>query len=112
MITANIANADTPGYKAKKVEFEEELAKLIRNGNTGNLQLTRTHASHLPLSRSSVIPYQITEDTDSIMNNNQNNVDIDAEMAGLASNQLAYQFMIDKVSGHYNKYKKLLADMK
>ena len=29
LINSNIANAETPGYKAKKVDFEEALAKAI-----------------------------------------------------------------------------------
>ncbi|MFC4101603.1 flagellar basal body rod protein FlgB [Paenibacillus xanthanilyticus] len=112
-ITANIANADTPNYKAQKVVFEDELAKLIQGGQTGRVQLNRTHEQHLPLrAGTSVIPYKTVQDHTTAMNNNGNNVDIDGEMANLASNQLAYHFMIDKVSGHYNKYKKLLADLR
>ncbi|TYP79270.1 flagellar basal body rod protein FlgB [Paenibacillus methanolicus] len=112
-ITSNIANVDTPNYKAQKVVFEDELAKLINGENTGQVQLNRTRENHLPLSAgTSVIPYNTVQDHATAMNNNRNNVDIDAEMVNLASNQLAYNFMIDKVSGHYNKYKKLLTELK
>ncbi|MFB9328032.1 flagellar basal body rod protein FlgB [Paenibacillus aurantiacus] len=112
-IAANIAHADTPGYKARKVVFEEELAKQINGSHTAQVRLNRTHADHLPSgTESRTIPYKTIQDHRTAMNNNRNNVDIDAEMVNLASNQLAYQFLADKVGGHYNKYKKLLADLK
>ncbi|MCR2805782.1 flagellar basal body rod protein FlgB [Paenibacillus soyae] len=113
MISENLANAETPGYKVKSVVFEEELEKMINKGNGDNLQLSRTHEKHLPLSSgSATIPYKVVEHSHTTMNNNRNNVDVDKEMANLANNQLAYNYMIDRVSGHYNKYKKLFADLR
>lgn len=114
VITNNIANADTPNYKKKSVAFEEELRRMIENGNTQKLDLKQTHPKHLPAkdANPSVVPYRIIEHTDTTMNNNRNNVDIDIEMADLAENQLLYNYMVDRVSGHYKKMKNLLQDLK
>ncbi|WP_339278129.1 flagellar basal body rod protein FlgB [Paenibacillus sp. FSL W8-0426] len=114
VITNNIANADTPNYKKKSVAFEDELRRMIENGNTPELDLKQTHPKHLPAKapHSSVVPYRIVEHTDTTMNNNRNNVDIDIEMADLAENQLLYNYMVDRVSGHYKKMKNLLQDLK
>lgn len=113
LITENIANAETPGYKVKSVVFEEELEKMIGAGNGDNLRLNRTDKRHLPQnSGKGVVPYTIVEHDQTTMSNNRNNVDVDKEMANLAENQLMYNYMIDRVSGHYNKYKRLLSDLK
>ncbi|MFC9707203.1 flagellar basal body rod protein FlgB [Paenibacillus sp. NPDC056933] len=112
--TENIANADTPNYKKKSVEFEEELRRIIENGKTENLDMHRTHPKHFPVSNpaSSVVPYRIVENNETAMNNNGNNVDIDMEMANLSENQLLYNYMVDRVSGHYKKMKNLLQGLK
>jgi flagellar basal-body rod protein FlgB len=113
LIAENLANAETPGYKVKSVVFEKELEKMIGAGNGDNLQLNRTDKRHLPQnSGSGVVPYNIVEHSQTTMGNNRNNVDVDKEMANLAENQLMYNYMIERVSGHYGKYKKMLTDLK
>ena len=91
----------------KSVEFEEALRRIVENGTTRELDMHRTHPKHLPAKdlNSSVVPYRIVENNETTMNNNGNNVDIDAEMANLSENQLMYNYMVDRVSGHYNKMK-------
>ncbi|MCG7377269.1 flagellar basal body rod protein FlgB [Paenibacillus sp. ACRSA] len=109
----NIANADTPNYKKKSVEFQEELRRIVEQGNTDHLNLHRTHPKHFPVSTPGpVVPYRIVENNNTTMNNNGNNVDIDKEMSNLAENQLMYNYMVDRVSGHYKKIKNLLNDLK
>lgn len=113
-IADNIANADTPNYKSKSVEFREELRRAIENDTAGELEIKRTHEKHLQIKDpgASIIPYRITQNSDTAMNNNGNNVDMDIEMANLAENQLMYNYMVDRVSGHYSKIKNLLQDLK
>lgn len=110
----NIANVDTPNYKRKAVVFEEELRSIIDKKTGNELEMHHTHAKHIPLKGTGeyIIPYKIVEQTDTKMNINGNNVDLDAEMAKLSENQLMYNFMIDRVSGHYTKYKELLQSIK
>ncbi|WP_440117566.1 flagellar basal body rod protein FlgB [Paenibacillus sp. QZ-Y1] len=114
VITNNIANADTPHYKKKTVEFQEELRRIVENGKTDSLDMKRTHQKHFPISNpgASIVPYRIVENNETAMNNNNNNVDIDIEMANLSENQLLYNYMVDRVSGHYKKMKNLLNDLK
>lgn len=39
MIAANIANANTPGYKAKDISFQDDLANALQGGsNSGRVQ--------------------------------------------------------------------------
>ncbi|WP_426334308.1 flagellar basal body rod protein FlgB [Paenibacillus silvae] len=113
-ITNNIANADTPNYKSTTVEFQDELRRIIENGKSGQLQMQRTHEKHFPISNpnASIVQYRVMQNNETAMNNNNNNVDIDREMALLSENQLLYNYMADRVSGHYKKMKNLLNDLK
>lgn len=113
VIANNIANVDTPQYKAQSVVFQEELRKRLAAEDGRTLQLRRTHPKHLPHKADlTAVPYKIVESSDTVVNNNLNNVDIDAEMASLAKNQLAYNVIVDRVSGHYRKHKQLLTDLR
>lgn len=93
----NVANNDTPYYKRSDVLFEELLdQEMNRMAITGR----RTNLKHIPIGASaSVKEPQIVQDTDSVMNNNLNNVDIDAEMSLLAKNQLRY-YVISQQATH------------
>ncbi len=113
VISNNIANVDTPGFKSQSVVFQDELRRQLGRDNENTLPLRKTHPKHLPLHRSSAgVPYQVIHNEDTIQNNNGNNVDIDKEMAELAKNQLAYNVIVDRVSGHYSKLKKLITDLR
>ncbi|MEK5445287.1 flagellar basal body rod protein FlgB [Paenibacillus sp. FSL R7-0331] len=113
-IAENIANADTPNYKKKTVEFEEQLRRVINSGSQQELDVRRTHDKHISIrdTGAPVIPYKISRTSDTAMNNNGNNVDVDQEMAILAQNQLMYNYMADKVSGHYTKIRDMLQNLK
>jgi len=84
---SNIANLDTPGYKAKEVTFQEELSS--------SMQLASTDSSHLtaPSAASSM---QLVE-TEGTIKPNGNNVDLEHEMSEMTKNGLQYvmlaQFM-------------------
>lgn len=49
VLAANIANADTPQYKARDFDFSKELAQAMESGRSkGGLNLTTTSEGHLP----------------------------------------------------------------
>lgn len=53
VLAANIANADTPNYKARDIDFGSEYKKAVENsersqGSRDGLALDRTSARHLP----------------------------------------------------------------
>ena len=41
IIASNIANADTPGYKAKRLEFEQALARAINLDDKNGMYVTQ-----------------------------------------------------------------------
>ena len=81
VISSNIANMDTPGYKAKEALFEKEL--------NSRLKLTATNPGHLSKSPGQPL-YKTVNDPYSRIGNDSNTVDIDREMMKLSQNQLLY----------------------
>jgi flagellar basal-body rod protein FlgB len=85
----NIANVDTPGYKAQIVSFESQLQGAL-DGQPG-LPLQTTNVSHMTHGAAPGTPLVSVDRRDSELRNDGNNVDIDVEMTALAETSLRYQ---------------------
>ena len=91
VMTSNIANIDTPNYKAFEVVMEDELKK--NNRSAGPIELVRTSSRHLSGRYSSSNPAKI-KTVDSSGNNfraDGNTVDLDRTMGKLAENTILYR---------------------
>ena len=94
-IADNVANLNTPGYKAAKVSFESELQRQLQTG--GQSRLVRTNPRHLGPETSSM-GVTVTRDMSKSMRLDGNNVDIDLEMARLAETVINYNTVSELVS--------------
>ena len=102
VISNNIANADTPGYKASEVQFEDVLVSAISGSE---LELKTTREGHITKATSNLDklePEVITEENTSYRYD-ENNVDVEAEMVSLAQNTLQYYTMVSKINSEFNK---------
>ena len=98
VIVNNIANVDTPYFKRSEVSFET-LLKQQMSGASNELTGIRTDERHFVIGPTNNIPdLKITKDETTSMNNNQNNVDVDQEMALLAENQLRYNAYVTQIN--------------
>jgi flagellar basal-body rod protein FlgB len=97
-IASNIANADTPNYKAKDVEFND----ILKSELSSSLTAKRTDPRHISFEQEQKSSYQFVQRNNTTFNHNGNNVDIDKEMADLAQNQIYYQSLIDRINGKFN----------
>jgi flagellar basal-body rod protein FlgB len=98
VVADNIANVQTPGYRAQEYRFEELLT-----GAQRRLEGARTHTAHLPLGKrdlAETVGEQRDLATD--YDNGVNNVDIDREMTGLATNDLSYRLATRLLGMKYN----------
>lgn len=102
VLTNNIANIDTPNYKAKKVSFRNLLDQ-----ETSNLEAVKTDYRHVDFTGSGD-DYSIVFSSDTSYQQNGNNVDIDKEMTDLAENQINYQALVERMSGKFNSLKTVL----
>ncbi|MCJ7508350.1 MAG: flagellar basal body rod protein FlgB [candidate division Zixibacteria bacterium] len=88
LISSNIANVSTPGYKPKDIEFTKELSSCLDKTKTTG---TRTNPAHIPLGQNKDKSPEVVA-SESANPNNVNSVDIDKEMGNLAENELIYKF--------------------
>ncbi len=102
VISNNIANADTPGFKAQQVAFEDLLKQHL--SNQSNFVGNRTDPRHIVIGDPTVGPTpQIVENTDTVMQNNGNNVDIDQEMTNLSKNGLWYYTLTQQLDSQFQQ---------
>ncbi len=105
ILTNNIANVDTPGYKRQDVTFETYLAAAIQSG--GNPSSTLTHrVKNADLSKAITRVYE--DHAGYSYRLDGNNVDIETENVEHASNQLEYQALIDSMNNEFNRIKTAL----
>ncbi len=94
----NIANVQTPGYRAEKVKFEELLDR-----NSMSITGTTTDPRHIPIGVRD--PMDVTEEVveaNEGFDNGINDVDIDNEMTNLATTDLSYRMATRLLSMRYN----------
>lgn len=111
VISNNLANINTPGFKRSEVEFEELLAKEIYGEKPdGRLKMVRTHDKHLPMEPKRFrATEQIELDSSTTMRVDKNNVDVDIEMASMAKNQLYYNALARQLGGHLTRLKNTIS---
>lgn len=85
VITANIANAETPQYRAQDLSFGKELENAFQSNDR---VLTRTDSGHLDIAQNENATY--IPDYSGTTKADGNNVDIDMQMTQLAQNGSDY----------------------
>lgn len=100
VISQNISNVDTPGYKRKDVEFESILQKEIKKSEGNELNLRAIEPKiYIDYSNSS---YRL----------DGNNVDIDVEMAEEAKVSARYNALITRVNSQLGRFSTILQNLK
>jgi flagellar basal-body rod protein FlgB len=106
LLASNIANADTPNYKAKDIDFASALQGAM-SGNKANLPLAATSTNHLGgTTGQSVMGAPVMYRNVLQPSADGNTVDMDVERAQFADNALRYEASVAFVSG---KVKDVLA---
>ena len=109
VISNNIANVNTPHFKRSAVNFEDLLAQELHLDDDGRrLDIVRTHDRHLPIPIHGKVNAVVEEDQTTTMRVDDNNVDIDIEMAALSKNQLYYNAMATQLGGFMTRMKNVI----
>lgn len=99
ILAANIANADTPNYKARDLDFAAAL-KGAMGAADGPVKLRRTSARHLDASAATGMSAGLNKYRSAVQPSlDGNTVDPDVERAHFADNALHYQFLLDRAGG-------------
>lgn len=95
---SNIANAETPGYKAKKLDFEDALARAL--DVDGQLAMKSSDSQHFNVGGGGFnnLQPEIYEDSNGIVSPDGNNVDRDQEMAEMAENKHMYDATVQLIN--------------
>ena len=102
-IAHNIANQDTPGYKAKRVDFESHLRREIEAARRGSTPARETVSR---LRGTEVREYELQGQSVRI---DGNNVEIDSEFIEQARLQIQYNAVMQKVNGYYSNLKYVIS---
>ncbi len=93
VLAGNIANADTPGYKAQDVDFASALkqARVVQ---------TAAHSAHLPLAGGADSKAAVVFRAAEQPSIDGNTVDLDRERANFADNAMRYEATLRFINGH------------
>lgn len=88
IIASNVANADTPGYKAQKLEFENALRNALEI--SGRLKMEASSPEHFNKADPGHIDPEIYDNPNGVVHLDGNTVDRNAEQVAMAENQIQY----------------------
>lgn len=99
MLASNIANADTPNYKARDIDFKAALEGALSARSEGVLGLARTSARHLGSETKQASGVNAKYRTEFQPNVDGNTVNMDVERAAFAENALQMEAMLAFIRG-------------
>jgi len=104
VIASNIANADTPGYKARDMDFKSALAQASQKLQSG---MSRTHDKHFDVRTelNNNVQFRMPDQADT---GDGNTVDAQVERNLYLENSMQYQASIQFLSGRIKGLKKAI----
>lgn len=113
-IAANIANAETPGYKSVQVDFESVFREVLETGRPA--AFSGTDGTPAPFLRRAGdldrLEPVVTENGATSQRLDGNNVDLDAEMTELAKNALLYDTLTYAMSREIGRLRLIINEGK
>ena len=99
VLASNIANADTPNYKARDLDFKAALAGALQGKPAqGGVAMAATEAGHLTSTPGQATDANLLYRTPAQGSVDGNTVDVDAERAAFADNAVHYEFNLTRIS--------------
>ncbi|HEY7883839.1 MAG TPA: flagellar basal body rod protein FlgB [Cellvibrionaceae bacterium] len=106
VLANNLANADTPGFKARDLDFKAMLSRT----SSGNLEMARTARGHMsPGGASDVNTAELAYRTPHQMSVDGNTVEDQVEHAEFMKNALAYQAGFTLLNSRFKGLNKALS---
>jgi flagellar basal-body rod protein FlgB len=98
LIASNIANAETPGYIARDLDFATALKQASGELAVGGT-LATTHRGHIEIASGARSDPQLLFATNSQSNLDNNTVDMDRERASFTDNAVKYESTLRFING-------------
>jgi flagellar basal-body rod protein FlgB len=99
IIADNLANSDTPGYKARDIDFRAAMASAANAGAT--VKLATTNAGHLSIDPNTEASANLKYRTPLAPSLDGNTVDAQQEQAAFAENTVRYQATLTFLSASF-----------
>ncbi|MCK8043368.1 MULTISPECIES: flagellar basal body rod protein FlgB [Shewanella] len=105
VLSSNIANADTPNYKARDVDFAK--AMTAAQSKQSGLTMAKSDSKHFDLAALSQqhVSYRVPNQPDT---GDGNTVDIQQEQSAFMQNALEYQMSLGFLDGKFSGMKKAI----
>ena len=104
VISDNISNVDTPGFKRMEVNFESQMARALASEKEQRIPVKLTNKRHIdffkPMNYKEVGP-RLHIEYNTNMRNDKNNVDPEREVALSVKNTLRYRAMTQRINGNF-----------
>ena len=100
VLAGNIANADTPNYKARDFDFSAALKEVVAGRNGGNLPLLTTAVGHLS-GGTEAGPARLMYRTPVQASVDGNTVEMDVERAQFSENAIQYEASLAFITGFF-----------
>ncbi|WP_105168817.1 flagellar basal body rod protein FlgB [Pseudoalteromonas sp. T1lg23B] len=107
ILASNIANADTPGYKAKDIDFAQAFKAAKSSQQRGNT-MVRTDDSHLNGGTKMTGGVELFRNPNQADTGDGNSVDVQVERNLYVQNSLEYQASLQFLSGKFKGLNKAL----
>ncbi len=106
-ISRNIANADTPTYRAKKLEFDEVMAEHFSSKTTTTLYTT--NEKHMQVGSTPVDASDfVRRQNNPSLRTDGNDVNLDYEMSEQAGSAIMYSMLSEIVGGKFGSLKDII----
>ena len=94
LLASNIANADTPNYKARDIDFKSALSNVLSGRMNGGVDLSRTAAGHQPGTDAGPYAGNQKYRTEYQASADGNTINMDVERAAFAENALHVEALL------------------
>lgn len=101
LLASNIANSDTPYYKARDIDFKTALAGAVSSAGGDAAALQRTHANHLPSQDAGPYGAQIKYRTEYQGAVDGNTVNMDVERGAFTENSVQLEALLTFVRSSF-----------
>jgi flagellar basal-body rod protein FlgB len=105
-IANNIANADTPGYTQRELDFQKSLDAVLQG--RGGIVLRTSHPRHIQIEKEGVV----VEKKSNVLKNDFNSVDIDEQIAKLTENTGNINIYSSLLSKKFSQLTTIINDLK
>lgn len=100
VLATNIANADTPGFVARDIDFNRALNAATQSQGGSSGSPVTTHQNHMALSAGTSETQALSYATPSQPSMDGNTVDLDRERASFSDNAIRYESTLRFINGH------------